>query len=75
MNNDHSSQENTKALVVYKEQQATVSVVEMYAQMVLDEMEFNQKVKQLQTQIDESLDSRNEALFMKLTEEYKALTR
>ncbi|MDF2910872.1 MAG: hypothetical protein K0Q56_1753 [Sporolactobacillus laevolacticus] len=75
MNNDHSFQENTKALVVYKEQQAKVSVVEMYAQMILDEMEFNQKVKQLREQIDVSLDSRNEALFMKLTEEYMALTR
>ncbi|EST12141.1 IDEAL domain-containing protein [Sporolactobacillus laevolacticus] len=75
MNNDHSFQENTKALVVYKEQQAKVSVVEMYAQMILDEMEFNQKVKQLREQIDASLDSRNEALFMKLTEEYMALTR
>ncbi|MET1249633.1 MULTISPECIES: IDEAL domain-containing protein [Sporolactobacillus] len=75
MNNDHSFQENTKALVVYKEQQAKVSVVEMYAQMILDEMEFNQKVNQLREQIDASLDSRNEALFMKLTAEYMDLTR
>ncbi|MCQ2009077.1 MAG: IDEAL domain-containing protein [Sporolactobacillus sp.] len=75
MNNDHSFQDNTKALVVYKEQQAKVSVVEMYAQMILDEMEFNQKVKNLREKIDESLDSRNEALFMKLTTEYTALTR
>ncbi|MCL1631786.1 IDEAL domain-containing protein [Sporolactobacillus sp. CPB3-1] len=75
MNNEHSSQENSKALVVYQEQQAKVSVVEMYAQMILDEMEFNQKVKSLRQRIDASLDSRNKALFMKLTAEYKALTR
>lgn len=75
MNNDHSFQENTKALVVYKEQQAKVSVVEMYAQMILDELEFNQKVNQLRKQIDASLDSRNKALFMKLTAEYMDLTR
>lgn len=75
MNNDHSSQQNTKALVLYKEQQAKVSVVEMYAQMILDEMEFKQKVKQLQADIDASLDSRDEARFMKLTEEYNALVR
>lgn len=75
MNNDHSFQQNTKALVLYKEQQTKVSVVEMYAQMVLDEMEFNQRVKQLQAEIDASLDSRNKALFMKLTKEYKELIR
>ncbi|BBN98790.1 MULTISPECIES: IDEAL domain-containing protein [Sporolactobacillus] len=75
MNNDHSTQENTNALVVYKEKQAKVSVVEMYAQMILDEMEFNQKAKYLRKQIDASLDSRNKALFMKLTAEYAALTR
>ncbi|GGL62399.1 IDEAL domain-containing protein [Sporolactobacillus putidus] len=75
MNNDHSFQQNTKALVLYKEQQAKVSVVEMYAQMILDEMEFNQKVKQLQSAIDASLDSKDKAQFMKLTEEYKALKR
>lgn len=75
MNNDHSFQQNTKALVLYKEQQAKVSVVEIYAQMILDEMEFNQKVKQLQSAIDASLDSRDKAQFMKLTKEYKALTR
>lgn len=75
MNNDQSFQQNTKALVLYKEQQAKVSVVEMYAQMILDELEFNQKVKQLQAAIDESLDSRDEARFMKLTEEYRKLLR
>ncbi|RYL90342.1 IDEAL domain-containing protein [Sporolactobacillus sp. THM7-4] len=75
MNNDQSFQQNTKALVLYKEQQAKVSVVEMYAQMVLDEMEFNQKVKQLRSKIDASLDARDKARFMKLTEEYKTLMR
>ncbi|TGB00413.1 IDEAL domain-containing protein [Sporolactobacillus shoreae] len=75
MNNDHSSQQNTKALVLYKEQQAKVSVVEMYAQMILDEMEFNQRVKHLQSEIDASLDSGDKALFMKLTDEYKELVR
>ncbi|MFT8316976.1 MAG: IDEAL domain-containing protein [Sporolactobacillus sp.] len=75
MNNDHSFQQNTKALVLYKEQQAKVSVVEMYAQMILDEMEFKQKIKQLKSAIDESLDSRDEARFMKLTAEYNILLR
>lgn len=75
MNNDQSYQQNTKALVLYKEQQAKVSVVEMYAQMILDEMEFNQRVKILREAIDESLDSRDEAQFMKLTNEYKVLMR
>ncbi|WP_100487896.1 IDEAL domain-containing protein [Sporolactobacillus pectinivorans] len=75
MNNDHSFQQNTKALVLYKEQQAKVSVVEMYAQMILDEMEFKQKVKQLRSEIDASLDSGDKALFMKLTDEYKQLLR
>ncbi|WP_010631259.1 IDEAL domain-containing protein [Sporolactobacillus vineae] len=75
MNNDHSYQQNSKALVLYKEQQAKVSVVEMYAQMILDEMEFKQRVKQLKARIDASLDSGNKALFMKLTDEYKALIR
>ncbi|WKB34702.1 IDEAL domain-containing protein [Terrilactibacillus sp. S3-3] len=68
MNNDQSFQQNTKALVLYKEQQAKVSVVEMYAQMILDELEFNQKVKQLQAAIDESLDSRDEARFIHETD-------
>ncbi|RYM05680.1 IDEAL domain-containing protein [Sporolactobacillus sp. THM7-7] len=75
MNNDQSFQQNTKALVLYKEQKAKVSVVEMYAQMILDEMEFNQRVKQLKSEIDASLDSRDKARFMKLTKQYKTLLR
>ncbi|RYL92205.1 IDEAL domain-containing protein [Sporolactobacillus sp. Y61] len=75
MNNDHSLQQNTKALVLYKEQKAKVSVIEMYAQMVLDEMEFNQRVKLLKAKIDASLDSGDKALFMKLTDEYRELLR
>lgn len=75
MNNDQSAQQNTKALALYEEKQAKVSVVAMYAQMILDEAEFKRKVKQLQAAIDASLDARDKAQFMKLTEEYNALVR
>ncbi|MCI1858644.1 MAG: IDEAL domain-containing protein [Sporolactobacillus sp.] len=75
MNNDHSSQQNAKALVVYKEQQAKVSVMEIYAQMVLDEVEFNHKLKLLKAKIDASLDTGDKLLFIKLTDEYKTMIR
>ncbi|MTT33121.1 IDEAL domain-containing protein [Terrilactibacillus sp. BCM23-1] len=73
MKKDQSFQQNTKALVLYKEQHAKISVVEMYAQMILDELEYNHRVEQLKVAIDKSLDCRDEALFLSLSEEYRKL--
>lgn len=75
LRNEHSYQDNVKALAMLREKQPKVSVVEVYAQMMLDELVINQRVKQLRVLIDESLDQKNKEQFMLLSEEYQRLNR
>ncbi|TCP27047.1 IDEAL domain-containing protein [Scopulibacillus darangshiensis] len=75
MRNEPSYHNNAKSLAMLREKQPKVSVTEVYAQMMLDELVLNQRVKQLRVMIDESLDKKDKELFLSLSEEYRQLTR
>lgn len=52
-----------------------VSMTEIYAQMVIDELLYNYRKQQLETLIDKSLAERNVKDFMTLTKEYNLLIK
>lgn len=52
-----------------------VSIDDIYAQMVLDEILIKQLKEELLRRIDESLDSRDKDTFMKLSKMYNEMNR
>jgi len=52
-----------------------VSIENIYAQMVLDEILIQQMIEHLKVKIDQSLDSRDADTFMKLSSLYRELMR
>lgn len=49
------------------------SVLDIYIQMIIDESLFKRKKELLETKVNEAIDSKNEGLFMKASEEYRKL--
>ena len=52
-----------------------VSIDDIFAQMVLDEIQINRLLVELRRRIDESLDSRDRETFMKLSKLYSEINR
>jgi uncharacterized protein YpiB (UPF0302 family) len=75
MKKESSYPDNVKALAMMKEQKSKVSLTEIYAQMMLDELVITQRVKKLKDLIDAALDQNNKEDFMMLSKEYNELTR
>ncbi len=49
--------------------------VNIYVQMIVDEIIFNAKARKLGIDIDHALDTRNSIAFQRLSKEYKTLMR
>ena len=75
MRKESSYPDNVKALAMMKEQKSKISITEIYAQMMLDELVINQRVKQLRVLIDTALDQNDRESFMSLSKEYNELSR
>ncbi|WP_413467514.1 IDEAL domain-containing protein [Metabacillus niabensis] len=50
-------------------------VLDMYIQMILDEALFNRKKALLEERINDALDTKNKAEFMKLSDEYRGMRK
>ncbi len=75
MRKESSYPDNVKALAMMKEQKSKISLTEIYAQMMLDELIINQRINQLKDLIDAALEQNNKESFMLLSKEYNELTR
>lgn len=75
MRKESSYPDNVKALAMMKEQKTKISLTEIYAQMMLDELVISQRVLKLRQLIDDALDNNDRKAFIKLSQEYNELTR
>jgi uncharacterized protein YpiB (UPF0302 family) len=74
MKHENSYKENMKQSAMKKQKSSESFILEMYAQMVIDEALFKMKKANLLAAIDSALDNGNEMLFHSLSTEYKKLT-
>lgn len=73
MNNERSTNQKLEDMAMIKANQEKVSVAEVYAQMVIDDLTYRYRKNQLEDLIDKSLDEKDKESFYKYSEEYNRL--
>ncbi|AXI27515.1 IDEAL domain-containing protein [Priestia aryabhattai] len=73
MNNEKSYTEMMKSLARKKKVIDTVSMLDVYIEMVIDESLFKRQKELLETNINTALDQRDETAFYELSAQYQSL--
>ncbi|MCM3546502.1 IDEAL domain-containing protein [Priestia megaterium] len=73
MNNEKSYTEMMKSLARKKKVIDTVSMLDVYIEMVIDESLFKRQKELLETNINTALDQRDEIAFYELSAQYHSL--
>ncbi|MFI8656740.1 IDEAL domain-containing protein [Priestia megaterium] len=73
MNNEKSYTEMMKSLARKKKVIDTVSMLDVYIEMVIDESLFKRQKELLETNINTALDQRDEIVFYELSAQYQSL--
>ncbi|TYR79570.1 IDEAL domain-containing protein [Priestia megaterium] len=73
MNNEKSYTEMMKSLARKKKVIDTVSMLDVYIDMIIDDSLFKRKKELLEQHINDALDERNESAFYELSIQYQSL--
>ncbi|MCA1030948.1 IDEAL domain-containing protein [Bacillus timonensis] len=75
MKNEKSYSEIMKTRNMFKKKNEKKSMLDVYIQMILDEAIYLRKKEVLEEKINHAIDTRDKALFMKLSNEFKELNK